>query len=43
MFVPPLSLSTDNAAMIGAAAMRVMERGAAPTGYEFNADAALAL
>ncbi len=43
VFVPPLSLSTDNAAMIGAAAMRVMERGGAPSGYEFNADPALVL
>ena len=43
VFVPPLSLSTDNAAMIGAAAMRLIERGAAGDGYAFNAEASLAL
>jgi N6-L-threonylcarbamoyladenine synthase len=43
VYIPRLSLSTDNAAMIGAAAMRMMERGAAPGGYEFNADPSLAL
>jgi tRNA A37 threonylcarbamoyltransferase TsaD len=40
--VPPLSLSTDNAAMIGAAGFRRLAlRGAGP--WEFNADASLPL
>ncbi len=43
VFVPPLSLSTDNAAMIGAAAMRLIERGAGGSDYSFNAEASLAL
>ena len=43
VFVPPLSLSTDNAAMIGAAAMRLIERGEAGQDYGFNAEASLAL
>jgi N6-L-threonylcarbamoyladenine synthase len=43
VFVPPLSLSTDNAAMIGAAAMRLMENGAAIEDYGFNAEASLPL
>lgn len=42
VFVPPLVLSTDNAAMIGAAALRSMELGVS-SGYDFNADAALVL
>ena len=42
VFVPPLSLSTDNAAMIGAAALRKLQRGAAGR-YDFNAEAALTL
>jgi N6-L-threonylcarbamoyladenine synthase len=42
VFVPPLALSTDNAAMIGAAAMRHLQRGHIGT-YDFNAEAALAL
>ena len=42
VFVPPLSLSTDNAAMIGAAALRQLEGGAAG-GYDFNADPSLPL
>jgi N6-L-threonylcarbamoyladenine synthase len=42
VFVPPLSLSTDNAAMIGAAALRSLERGAAGS-LDFNAEAALKL
>ena len=42
VFVPPLSLSTDNAAMIGAAALRKLQQGA--TGdYAFNAEASLPL
>jgi tRNA N6-adenosine threonylcarbamoyltransferase len=43
VFVPPLSLSTDNAAMIGAAAMRLIDMGAAGDDYGFNAEASLAL
>ena len=40
VFVPPLSLSTDNAAMIGAAALRrLRQRG--PGDWYFNAQAAL--
>ena len=42
VFVPPLALSTDNAAMIGAAALRKMQRGPAGS-YDFNAEAALPL
>jgi N6-L-threonylcarbamoyladenine synthase len=42
VFVPPLALSTDNAAMIGAAAFRQLQRGTVP-GYGFNAEASLAL
>ena len=42
VFVPPLSLSTDNAAMIGAAALRRMQLGAGGD-YGFNAEASLAL
>jgi N6-L-threonylcarbamoyladenine synthase len=41
VFVPPLSLSTDNAAMIGAAALRKF-RGAA-SDFSFNAYASLSL
>ena len=42
VFVPPLSLSTDNAAMIGAAALRKLQQGATGN-YGFNAEASLAL
>ena len=42
VFVPPLALSTDNAAMIGAAALRKLQRGTAGS-YDFNAEAALPL
>jgi N6-L-threonylcarbamoyladenine synthase len=42
VFVPPLALATDNAAMIGAAALRKLQRGATGT-YEFNAEAGLRL
>ena len=42
VFVPPISLSTDNAAMIGAAALRKLERGPS-AGYDFNADPSLPL
>jgi N6-L-threonylcarbamoyladenine synthase len=42
VFVPPLALSTDNAAMIGAAALRKLQTGA-PGGYDFHADASLPL
>jgi N6-L-threonylcarbamoyladenine synthase len=43
VFVPPLSLSTDNAAMIGAAALRKLQQGNAPVALDFNAEASLAL
>jgi N6-L-threonylcarbamoyladenine synthase len=42
VFIPPLSLSTDNAAMIGAAALRRF-RATGPGSLDFNADASLAL
>jgi N6-L-threonylcarbamoyladenine synthase len=42
VFVPPLSLSTDNAAMIGAAALRKLQQGAGGD-YLFNAEASLGL
>ena len=42
VFVPPLSLSTDNAAMIGAAALRRFRAGTI-SDWEFNAEAALPL
>jgi N6-L-threonylcarbamoyladenine synthase len=44
VFVPPLSLSTDNAAMIGAAGLRRYRAAAASDGsLTFNAEAALPL
>ncbi|MGH9309408.1 MAG: tRNA (adenosine(37)-N6)-threonylcarbamoyltransferase complex transferase subunit TsaD [Vicinamibacterales bacterium] len=42
VFVPPLSLSTDNAAMIGAAALRKLQ-GPVAVDWEFNAEASLPL
>jgi N6-L-threonylcarbamoyladenine synthase len=42
VFVPPLFLSTDNAAMIGAAALRAWRPGT-PTDLTFNAQAGLRL
>ena len=42
VFVPPLSLSTDNAAMIGAAAFRRLRSGLTSS-WEFNAEASLPL
>ena len=42
VFIPPLSLSTDNAAMIGAAALRRL-RAVGPGLLDFNAEAALPL
>jgi N6-L-threonylcarbamoyladenine synthase len=42
VFVPPLSLSTDNAAMIGAAALRKLT-GDAATDWSLNAHASLPL
>lgn len=42
VYVPPLALSTDNAAMIGAAALRKYAAGEAGS-LDFNAEAALAL
>lgn len=42
VFVPPLSLSTDNAAMIGAAALRKLAASGAGD-LEFNAEASLPL
>jgi N6-L-threonylcarbamoyladenine synthase len=42
VFVPPLALSTDNAAMIGAAGLRRYRAGLAGT-WEFNAEASLPL
>jgi N6-L-threonylcarbamoyladenine synthase len=40
VFVPPLALSTDNAAMIAAAGLRRLERGG-PSSLNFNAHASL--
>ncbi|MCC7042664.1 MAG: tRNA (adenosine(37)-N6)-threonylcarbamoyltransferase complex transferase subunit TsaD [Acidobacteria bacterium] len=40
VYVPALSLSTDNAAMIAAAGLRRLERGG-PSGLDFNAHASL--
>jgi N6-L-threonylcarbamoyladenine synthase len=42
VFVPPLALSTDNAAMIGAAGLRRFRAGVVGT-WDFNAEASLAL
>ena len=42
VFVPPLSLSTDNAAMIAAAGLRRFHQGVR-AGWDLNADAALVL
>ncbi len=42
VFVPPLSLSTDNAAMIGAAGLRKFREGTVGE-WDFNAEASLAL
>ena len=42
VFVPPLSLSTDNAAMIGAAGLRKFRAGQAGP-WDFNAEASLPL
>jgi N6-L-threonylcarbamoyladenine synthase len=42
VFVPPLSLSTDNAAMIGAAGLRRLQAGVTAD-WDLNAEASLAL
>ena len=42
VFVPPLSLSTDNAARIGAAGLRKFRAGQAGP-WDFNAEASLPL
>jgi N6-L-threonylcarbamoyladenine synthase len=42
VFVPPLALSTDNAAMIGAAGLRKF-RGGTVGDLSFNAEASLPL
>jgi N6-L-threonylcarbamoyladenine synthase len=42
VFIPPLALSTDNAAMIGAAGLRRLRSVGAGT-FEFNAEASLVL
>jgi N6-L-threonylcarbamoyladenine synthase len=42
VFIPPLALSTDNAAMIGAAGLRRL-RSAGPGALDFNAEASLVL
>jgi N6-L-threonylcarbamoyladenine synthase len=43
VFIPGLALSTDNAAMIAAAALRRLARGGVGAALDLNADAALAL
>ena len=43
VFVPPLSLSTDNAAMIAAAGLRRFRTAGHIADWEFNAEASLAL
>ena len=42
VFVPPLALSTDNAAMIGAAGLRRFRAGVVGA-WDFNAEASLSL
>jgi N6-L-threonylcarbamoyladenine synthase len=42
VFIPPLALSTDNAAMIGAAGLRRL-RSEGAGAFDFNAEASLAL
>jgi tRNA A37 threonylcarbamoyltransferase TsaD len=42
VFIPPISLSTDNAAMIGAAGLRKL-RSSGPGELDFNAESGLAL
>jgi N6-L-threonylcarbamoyladenine synthase len=42
IFLPPLALATDNAAMIAAAGLRNFHAGAR-AGWDLNADASLAL
>jgi len=42
VFIPPIALSTDNAAMIGAAGLRRLRNAGAGT-FDFNAEASLAL
>ena len=39
--VPPLSLCTDNGAMIAALGARLIESGRAPSGLAFGADSTL--
>jgi len=43
VFVPPIALSTDNASMIGAAALRQLQLGETGRRLDFNAEASLAL
>ena len=43
LYVPPIALSTDNAAMIGAAGVRAASSGAIRAGWDLNAEPHLAL
>ena len=43
LHIPPVALSTDNAAMIAAAGLRRLAQDGAPAAWDVNAEANLAL